>query len=114
MVLEADEVAEVRRQHHIADAAVRAGPGVARFEVEDADAGDDAALLVDVAVTEELEPATDGEHRQPIFHRRPERGPLLLEVLGDPALLAILAAPDQGEIEGSRVEGVAKADGDDV
>ena len=110
MVLEADDFTEVCLQDHVANASVGAGAGVARFEVEDADAGNDASLVVDVAVAEELEPSTNGEDGHIRFNGIADGRAFFDEVIGDAALFAVLAAADEEEVEHGGIEGVTDRD----
>jgi hypothetical protein len=110
VVLEPDDVSEVRRQDDVSDAAVRARPRVARLQVEDADTGDDVTFVIDVTMPEQLEAATDGERRQPFVDGAAQGRAAFDQVLGDAPLLTVLAAADEDQVEVGRVEGVADVD----
>ena len=107
VVFESDDLAAVSRKDHIADAAVGSRAGVTGFEVEDADAGDDAALMVDVAMAKELKATTDGEDGHVSFDGLADGGAFFHQVGGDATLFAVLPAADEEEIEVIRRKWVA-------
>ena len=112
VVLEAHHLPGIRREHHVADAAVGERAGMAGLEVEDADAGDAAAFVVDVTVAEELEAAADGQHWHAVIDRLVKGRTFGLEVVGNAALLAVLPPADVKEVERGGVEVVAHGDVD--
>jgi len=57
VILETHHFSQRSFQHHVADATIGYRPGVSRLEVEHADPWDDRALVIDVTVAEQLEPA---------------------------------------------------------
>ena len=110
VILEAHDLAEVGFDDDVADAAVGSRAGVARLHREDADAREHGAVLGQVPLAEELEPAADGEGRHPSRDRTPEGGTLRHEVVRDASLLAILPAADDEEVACPGVERVADVD----
>lgn len=112
MILEANDFAKVRLQDHVADASVGTRARVMRFEVKDADAGDNSALVVHVAVAEKLEATTDGEDGHIRFDSIADGRAFFDKVISDPALFAVLAAADEQEVEFGRDERVTDGDFD--
>lgn len=114
VIFEANHLAEFGFEDDIADATVGDGTGVARLHVEHADPGDDTAGVVDVAVAEELESATNSEGGQAVVDCLTEGGSAGDKVIGDAALFAVLATPDDHDVGIRGVPLVADVDLDQL
>ena len=98
---------ELAFEQDVADHPPLARNGVVR---EEADAGEQLALLVDIAAAKELVAAADGEERCAGVDRLLDRGPLLDQVRGDQRLLAVLAATDVEQVVLAGLELIADGD----
>ncbi len=88
--------------HDVADQAPLAGPCGQRLEVEQAEAGQLAAVGRHVAPAQELQAGAHREHHAAVVDHGGEPGPQAGEIGGRGLLHAVLAAPHEDEVAAGR------------